>query len=75
MLVEVPDDIVERAEANRIDLRVLLAVQLYADNHIDHADACRLADLSSAEMTRELLHRRITVQRYPPSAGRRREAG
>lgn len=75
MLVEVPDDIVERAEVNSIDLCILLAVQLYTDNRIDYADACRLAHLPAVEMNRELLERNITIQQYPPGSTERREVG
>jgi len=67
MLIDVPDDIVRRAETNGTELRLALAVQLYADNRIDHADACLLAGVPEAEMTRELLHRGICVQLYPSS--------
>ena len=66
MQVHVPDEIVRRAETNEIDLRIALAVQLYADNRIDHADACRLADLPPAAFNRELLARAVCVQQYPP---------
>ena len=65
MKLDVPDDIVRRAEANGIELRVALAVQLYADNRIDHTDACRLSELSSREFDGELLARGLSVQRYP----------
>jgi predicted HTH domain antitoxin len=67
MHVEVPDDIVLRAEANEIELRVALAMQLYVDNRIDHADACRLADLPPVAFNRELLSRAVCVQQYPPA--------
>lgn len=74
MRVEVPRDIVVRAGANARDLRLAMAVQLYADNRIDHGDACRLADLSIAEFNRELLARDIGIHQYPqagaPSARR-----
>ena len=65
MLLEISDHLVGRAETNASELVVLLAIQLYADNRIDHADACRLARLSPAEFNRELLHRHIVVQEYP----------
>jgi len=65
MHVEVPDEIVRRAETNAAEMRIALAVQLYADNRIDHADACRLADLSARAFNRELLSRAIGVQQYP----------
>ena len=70
MQIEVPDDIVKRAEVNATDLRIALAVQLYADNRIDHADARRLAGLSPERMSRELVDRDITIQLYPPAIAR-----
>ena len=65
MLLDVPDDIVRKAETNRIDLGIALAVQLYVDNRIDYSDACRLSGLSSLAFSKELLQRDITVQQYP----------
>ena len=65
MDLEIPDDIVRRAEASEADLRLLLAIQLYADNRIDHADACRLANLSAGRLNGELLTRQIGIQQYP----------
>ena len=75
MDLNIPQDIVRRAEATQGDLRAALAVQLYADNRIDHTDACRLAELESVEFNHELLQRGITVQQYPPVAISKREAG
>ena len=75
MHLEVPDDIVRHAEVNASDLLIAMAVQLYADNRIDHTDACRLSGLSLDEMNRELVDRDITIQLYPPAASGRREAG
>ena len=74
MNLNVPDDIVKRAEANELDLRMLLALQLYADNRIDHADAVRLSNLPEAVFNQELLARAMSIQQYP-AAARRREAG
>jgi predicted HTH domain antitoxin len=65
--LDLPDDILARAEANASDLRIILAVQLYADNRIEHADACELAGMTPVQMTTELLRRGITVQQYPPA--------
>lgn len=75
MHLEVPDDIMRRAEINAEDLRLALALQLYVDNRIDHADACRLADVSAALFNRELLNRALTVQQYPAVGKARRSAG
>jgi len=76
MRIEVPEDIVVRAQANATELRLALAVQLYADNRIDHADACRLAGISTAELNRELATRALSIQQYPsrPRCGIRRTA-
>jgi predicted HTH domain antitoxin len=68
MQLEIPDDIVRRAEINAEDLRVALAVQLYVENRIDHADACRLADVPVGQFNRELLSRALTVQQYPAAS-------
>jgi predicted HTH domain antitoxin len=65
MQIEVPDDIVRRAEISSLDLYAALALQLYADNCIDHADACRLSGMSAAGFNRELLRRALSVQEYP----------
>ena len=65
MKIEVPDDIVRRAEANVLELQIALAVQLYADNRIDYRDACRLSGLSDPLFNRELLSRHISLQQYP----------
>ena len=65
MKLNLPDEILRRAEANAGDVRIALAIQLYADNRIDHADACRLCGLSSHAFNRELLLRTMSVQQYP----------
>lgn len=76
MRVEIPRDIVIRAGANKGDLRLAMAVQFYADNRIDHADACRLADIPAAELNRELLARGLSIHQYPSveTAGSHRAA-
>ena len=78
MHLHVPDDIMRSAGINAGDLRIALAVQLYADNRIDHAEACRLADLTIGQFNGELLARALSIQQYPsgPSVGAgRRSAG
>ena len=65
MKLDVPDEIVRRAEANQIELRLALALQLYSDNRIDYSDACTLADVPDAIFNCELLKRHISVQKYP----------
>ncbi len=74
MRIDVPEDIVMRAQANAEELRIALAVQLYADNRIDHTDACRLAGISPAEMNRELVMRALSIQQYPPPTARAQSA-
>ena len=75
MKLNIPQDIVRRAEATQGDMRIALAVQLYADNRIDHADARKLARLSATQLNHELLARGITIQQYPTGGISRREAG
>jgi predicted HTH domain antitoxin len=65
---------VKRAEANGLDLKLALAIQLYTDNRIDHADACRLAGVSRADFNRELLERGLGIHQYP-GAATHRQAG
>ena len=72
MRLEVPDDIVHRAETNATEMCIAMALQLYADNRIDHDDACRLSGISSDQFNRELLLRAMCVQQYPRRAARRR---
>jgi predicted HTH domain antitoxin len=75
MNLRIPDDIVERAEAGAGDLLLALAIQLYADNRIDHADACRLAGASRADFNREIVTRGISIHLYPAIVRRHRKAG
>jgi predicted HTH domain antitoxin len=78
MRLFIPEDIVVRAEATEADLLLAMAVQLYADNRIDHADACRLSQRTAGELNRELLRQGLVVQQYqaaPMRAQRRRAAG
>jgi len=65
MNLAVPDDILRRGELSAADLRIALAVQLYADNRIDHADACRVAGVAPDRLNRELLRAGLGVQQYP----------
>jgi predicted HTH domain antitoxin len=75
MNLTIPDDIVHRAEAGGGELLLALAIQLYADNRIDHADACRLAGASRADFNREIVTRGISIHMYPAISHRRRKAG
>lgn len=70
MRIDVPEDIVLHAQTNVVELKIVLAVQLYADNRIDHADACRLAGVTPAELNRELVSRALCIQQYPPPTAR-----
>lgn len=66
MKLELPDEVIHRAEVTVRELRLLLAVQLYAENRIDYHDACRLAEVVPTLLDRELSLRNISVLRYPP---------
>jgi predicted HTH domain antitoxin len=65
MQLILPDDILRRAEVGEADLRLALAVQLYADNRLDHADACRLADVPPAALNAALLAAGLSLQQSP----------
>ena len=65
MKLNLPSDIVARAELSEYDVRLALAVQFYADNRIDHADACRLADIPPTALNSELLRAGLSLQQYP----------
>jgi predicted HTH domain antitoxin len=75
MNITVPDDIVARAEAGGDDLLLALAIQLYADNRIDHADACRLAGVARGQFNREIVTRGISIHLYPAAPRLHRKAG
>ena len=57
-----------RAQANTSDVRIAIAVTLYADNRIDHLDACRLSRLSPKQFNAELLSRNLPIIQYPRSS-------
>ena len=65
MNLDVPEDIVARAEANESDLLFAMAIGLYADKRIDLVQACRLARISPPTLTRELVSRGIVVHLAP----------
>ena len=71
MQFRIPDDIVIKAQANITDISMAVAVEFYADNRIDHADACRLASASAERFNRELLRRGLGIQIYSPTHERR----
>jgi len=76
MKLEIPDDIVERGQLGATDVRLALAVQLYAENRLDHTDACRLAGVSARQFNQDLLRLGLGVQQYPVGRrSRRRSAG
>lgn len=68
MQLMISDDILRQAEVGEADLRLALAIQLYADNRLDYARACTLADMPVREFSRELLSRGLSVQQYPDAA-------
>ena len=65
MNLELPDDIVRRAEVTVREMRLMLAIQLYADHRISHRDACRLAEVLPDVFNRELTGRDIGIHVYP----------
>lgn len=65
MKLELPDDVLRIAELTARELRVAMAIQLYADHRIDHSDACRLAGVAPGLLNTELLQRDIGVNRFP----------
>lgn len=75
MNLELPDDVIRRAEMTARELRLALAVQLYADHRIDYHDACRLAQAVPALLDREFTRHGLSVLRYPPAAQLLRKAG
>ena len=74
MQIDLSDDIMARAQANASDIRTAVAVTLYADNRIDHLDACRLSRLSPKQFNAELLERDLPIVQYPKSSMPTREA-
>lgn len=68
MNLELPDDILNRAEANAADVLLALAIQLYSDNRLDHADAKTLSGMSADNFNRELVARGLSINVYPASA-------
>lgn len=75
MRLDVPDDIVQLAEVNAGDLLLAMAIQLYADNRIDHSDACRLARMPRGQFNSELAGRGISIHMYPRIGTSRRKVG
>jgi len=71
MKLELPNDILRRAEVNTADVLVAVAIQFYADNRIDYDDAVRLSGLSPATFSRELVTRGLVVQQYLRRGARR----
>ncbi len=66
MQFRIPDDIVIKAQTNLTDISMAVAVEFYADNRIDHTDACRLANTSLERFNRELVRRGLGIQIYSP---------
>ncbi len=76
MKLELPDDVIHRAEVTVRELRLGLAIQLYVDHRINHQDACQLAGIASHVFNRELTGRDIGVHVYPEALqGSERRAG
>ena len=75
MKLSIPDDIAERAEAGAGELLLAMAIQLYADNRLDHADACRLAGLPAPVFNREIVTRGLSIHLYPSIDRLRKKAG
>lgn len=65
MKIDIQADIPDTAGANAADVRLAVAIQFYADNRIDHADACQLAEVTPPEFNKELLARGIGMMQYP----------
>jgi predicted HTH domain antitoxin len=65
MKLELPDDVVSRAEISARELRLALATQLYSEHRIDHDDACLLAGVLPGILNRELAELDISIIRYP----------
>ena len=65
MKLELPEDIIHRAEVTVRELRLMLAIQLYVDHRINHQDACQLAGIVPNVFSRELTERDISVHVYP----------
>jgi predicted HTH domain antitoxin len=65
MRVEIPQDILLRAEIDEEDVLLALAVQFYADNRVDYAEALALTGLDASQFNRELARRNISIHRYP----------
>ena len=75
MHVEVPDELLRKAQANTGDVLLAVAVQFYADNRIEYEDALRLSAVAPIELNRELVRRGICLQLYPNTQSSRRHAG
>jgi predicted HTH domain antitoxin len=74
--VELPMDVVHEAELTVGEARLALAIQLYADGRIDHAQARRVADVRAGVLDRALAARNLSVVVYPMIAPwRQRRAG
>jgi predicted HTH domain antitoxin len=75
MRIEVPDDIVRRAQANAGDLLLALAIELYADNRVDYNDARRLSGITRAQFNKELVSRGLGLHLYPAIGKITKQAG
>lgn len=75
MQLEIPDYLIGRAEATAAEMLTAMAIQLCADNRLDHVDAATLAGLDEMQFARELFSRGISVHIYPTTIGPQRKAG
>ena len=76
MKLDLPDDILRRAEVSAGEIRLVLAVQLYAEHRIHYSDACRLAGVPVDVLNRALAERDLCVMTYPEiPSWRERRAG
>jgi predicted HTH domain antitoxin len=75
MRLELPDDILRTAELTSLEVRLALAVQLYADRRIDFHQARRISGVSGEALNRELTRRDLCVLVYPSEENDIRKAG
>jgi predicted HTH domain antitoxin len=69
--LELSDQLLREAEITEADVRLAVAVQLYADRRICFEDACRLGGLEASLLQRELIRRNISVLTTSEPLGRR----
>ena len=76
MKLDLPDDLLRRAEMSAGEMRLALAVQFYAEHRINYSDACHLAGVPAEILNRALAERDLSVVAYPEiPSWRHRRAG